>query len=178
MRPRPSALLLGDTLARLRQGRTLPREHRSTLQVGGPISWGVRADVRFVLVAPWPAVVILVVAGLPARWSAMPAVGLAMLLGGLVLLTMARWQLGDAFSVAPRATTLVTRGLYARVRNPVYVFGLVMFAGLILYFRLPWLLLGLVPVAAMQTVRARREAKVLEDRFGEEYRAYRARTWL
>jgi protein-S-isoprenylcysteine O-methyltransferase Ste14 len=30
----------------------------------------------------------------------------------------------------------------------------------------------------MQIVRARKEARVLEEKFGEEYRAYRARTWF
>jgi protein-S-isoprenylcysteine O-methyltransferase Ste14 len=31
---------------------------------------------------------------------------------------------------------------------------------------------------ALQVVRAGREAKVLEARFGDAYRAYRARTWF
>jgi len=33
-------------------------------------------------------------------------------------------------------------------------------------------------VVAMQTVRARKEARVLEATFGDEYRAYRSRTWF
>jgi protein-S-isoprenylcysteine O-methyltransferase Ste14 len=47
-----------------------------------------------------------------------------------------------------------------------------------LYLDRPWFLLALVPVALMQMFRARREAKVLEERFGDAYRAYRARTWF
>jgi protein-S-isoprenylcysteine O-methyltransferase Ste14 len=30
----------------------------------------------------------------------------------------------------------------------------------------------------MQILRARREAKVLEEKFGDEYREYKKRTWF
>lgn len=72
----------------------------------------------------------------------------------------------------------MTRGLYARIRNPVYVFGIAALGGFFLYLQLPWLLLVLVPLAAMQVSRARREARVLEDAFGDAYRTWRARTWF
>jgi protein-S-isoprenylcysteine O-methyltransferase Ste14 len=114
----------------------------------------------------------------PGRWGPFEAVGLALVLLGVALLTFARWQLGRAFSVLPQATVLVTGGLYRRIRNPVYVFGLVAFAGLILYVGRPWLLLFLVPLAAAQFVRAGRESKVLEEQFGDAYREYRAHTWF
>jgi len=42
----------------------------------------------------------------------------------------------------------------------------------------PIFLLVLLPLPAMQVWRARAEAKVLEARFGEEYRRYRAGTWF
>ena len=133
---------------------------------------------RFVMVAPAPAVAVLVVVGLPHVGKPINVVGLTLLLVGLALVTVARWQLGESFSITPQATKLVTRGLYARIRNPIYVFGLVMFAGLVLYLDRPWLLLILIPAAVMQVARAGREGKVLEEKFGDEYRAYRARTWF
>jgi protein-S-isoprenylcysteine O-methyltransferase Ste14 len=138
----------------------------------------MKTSARFVMIAPIPAVVVLVVVAWPVAWTLAEIVGLALLVGSLALVTVARQQLGDAFSVEPRATTLVTHGLYARIRNPIYVFALVMLAGLLLYLNRPWLLLLLVPVGIAQAVRARREAKVLEQRFGEAYRAYRAGTWF
>jgi protein-S-isoprenylcysteine O-methyltransferase Ste14 len=96
----------------------------------------------------------------------------------MLLLTLARLQLGNSFSVTPQATMLVTTGLYARIRNPVYVFGLGLFVGVLLYTRLERHLYVLVPLALMQVFRARREAAVLEARFGDEYRSYKARTWF
>lgn len=51
-------------------------------------------------------------------------------------------------------------------------------AGLILFLNHPWFLLLLIPLLFLQVFRARREARVLEDRFGDAYRQYRARTWF
>jgi len=97
---------------------------------------------------------------------------------GTLLVFMARFQLGRSFSIRARARKLVTHGLYSRIRNPIYVFGTVAITGLCLILQKPgpWLLV--VFVVAMQTVRARKEARVLEATFGDEYRAYRSRTWF
>lgn len=143
----------------------------------------MRADALFVMIAPIPGVLVVLAAGIPGvlapgAWTPTRIVGLVSTLAGLSLITLARAQLGDAFSIEPRATTLVTHGLYARIRNPVYVFGLVLIAGIILYLGRPQFLWVLIPLAVMQAIRARREARVLEARFGDEYRAYRARTWF
>ncbi len=73
---------------------------------------------------------------------------------------------------------LVTHGLYSRIRHPVYVFGWFALAGLVLYLNQPVFLLLLILIVPVQVVRARAEERVLEQRFGEEYAAYRAGTWF
>lgn len=143
----------------------------------------MKASARAVMLLPIPGVLVILAAGLPGvlapgGWTPVRVAGLVLTLAGVSLITLARLQLGDSFSIEPRATALVTRGLYARIRNPVYVFGLLLFAGMILYLGQPPFLLVLIPLAIMQAIRARREARVLEERFGDEYRAYRARTWF
>jgi protein-S-isoprenylcysteine O-methyltransferase Ste14 len=105
-------------------------------------------------------------------------VGLLLLVPGLLLLTLARIQLGNAFSVAPQASSLVTHGLYSKIRNPIYVFATFTLAGLVLYLNRPAFLLLLLPVLLLQALRARRESQVLEQRFGDAYREYRAHTWF
>jgi protein-S-isoprenylcysteine O-methyltransferase Ste14 len=105
-------------------------------------------------------------------------VGLALACLGLAGVVLARYTLGRSFSVRAKATALVTRGIYSRIRNPIYVFGefFLLGAALIIWrIEMVGLLLLLVPV---QIIRARREAAVLEAKFGDEYREYRKRTWF
>jgi protein-S-isoprenylcysteine O-methyltransferase Ste14 len=107
------------------------------------------------------------------RW-----LGLGLTVFGFTCIMLARHTLGRSFSVQAKATELVTSGLYSRIRNPIYVFGMFVFAGVILMLRQPILCLIFVVLIPMQIVRARREARVLEDKFGDEYRRYRERTWF
>jgi protein-S-isoprenylcysteine O-methyltransferase Ste14 len=111
-------------------------------------------------------------------WNAARAVGLCIAVPSVVLLFTARWQLGHSFSVTPQAKELVTNGLYAKIRNPIYVFSALFLLGLVTatqYRYAPLFLLILVP---LQIVRAHQEGKVLEARFGDEYRKHREGTWF
>lgn len=111
-------------------------------------------------------------------WTPMKAVGGVMVVGSMLLLIVARVQLGNSFSVRAKATQLVTTGLYSRLRNPIYLCGIVLFCGIALLLESWWPLLILVVLVPMQRMRARREAEVLRERFGEEYERYRRGTWF
>jgi protein-S-isoprenylcysteine O-methyltransferase Ste14 len=104
--------------------------------------------------------------------------GTVLALIGISMIALARYQLGTSFSVAAQARQLVTCGLYSKIRNPIYVFGMVMIAGLFLVIQIRALWVVLLAVLIGQTVRARREAAVLEAAFGDEYREYRSKTWF
>jgi protein-S-isoprenylcysteine O-methyltransferase Ste14 len=96
-------------------------------------------------------------------------------LGGVIL---SRYTLGRSFSISAKATALVTTGIYSRIRNPIYVSGMIFIAGAIIMlgrFELLAIFLVLVP---LQIIRARREAAVLEAKFGDAYREYRKHTWF
>lgn len=114
----------------------------------------------------------------PTPWNTQRYVGTALALVGVSGIAVARYQLGRSFSINAEAHQLVTSGLYSRIRNPIYVFGSVLLVGFFLVVQRPrlWILLGVVVIG--QTFRARREAKVLEDAFGEAYREYRRKTWF
>jgi len=113
-----------------------------------------------------------------AGWTPMRWAGLALIVPGYLLWLTAHWQLGSSFSLTAQARQLVTRGLYSKFRNPIYYFGSLVIAGAFLLLARPWLLLLFAVIVPLQVVRARREARVLEDAFGDEYRAYRERTWF
>ena len=110
-------------------------------------------------------------------WTAMRIAGVSIGISCFLLLALARIQLGRAFSVKAKATTLVTTGLYSRIRNPIYVFGGLGIAGFMLWANQPWLLLIFV-LAPIQVWRSRVEARVLEEKFGAEYVEYKKKTWF
>jgi len=111
-------------------------------------------------------------------WTPMRIAGAAIGVPSLALLFLARIQLGGSFSVRAKARALVTTGLYSRIRNPIYVFGALTVVGIFLFAGAPKLLWLLVVLIPLQIYRARKEDRVLAAKFGDEYRAYKARTWF
>ena len=105
-------------------------------------------------------------------------IGLVVALIGLAGVILSRYKLGRSFSIAPKATALVTSGIYSRIRNPIYISGMIFLIGVALIVERPNLLAVLLVLIPMQIIRARREAAVLEAKFGDAYREYRRRTWF
>lgn len=113
-----------------------------------------------------------------------PVGGALMGLGALVALGCAASLVaGGRGTPAPfdPPRELVTGHVYRWVRNPMYLGGTIFLLGFGLWHRSPAMALfsALFLVAAHFYVRLREEP-VLEDRFGERYRAYRERVnrWL
>jgi len=124
------------------------------------------------------AVIFLAMHAMGAPWTVPHVVGLAIAGPSFVLFVLARMQLGKAFSVQAKATTLVTTGIYSRIRNPIYVFGALLLAGIIVWLDKPWLLLCFVILIPMQVYRSRKEAQVLAEKFGAAYEQYKRQTWF
>ena len=78
-------------------------------------------------------------------WNLQRYVGTVLVVVGISFIAVARYQLGKSFSVKPEAHHLVTTGLYSKIRNPIYVFGVVMIVGLTLVLQRPvlWIFVGL-----------------------------------
>lgn len=128
------------------------------------------------LVSAFALIFISRVWGLP--WTPARIVGAAIAAPAFVLFCVARIQLGRAFSLRAKATTLVTTGLYSRIRNPIYVFGALMLAGVIIFVNEPWFLLCYVALIPMQIYRSRKEQRVLTEKFGAAYLEYKRKTWF
>jgi protein-S-isoprenylcysteine O-methyltransferase Ste14 len=108
-------------------------------------------------------------------WTLIRVLGLALILIGLGVATVARIQFEREYS---KDSGLVTRGVYGRLRHPIYMFSGIAFAGLLLYLNEPLGLLGLLPIQLVLLPLARREEQELEARYGQQYRQYKRQTWF
>ncbi|MGA8438477.1 MAG: isoprenylcysteine carboxylmethyltransferase family protein [Candidatus Sulfotelmatobacter sp.] len=115
---------------------------------------------------------------MPGPWDWRRSLGTVLLIAGVAGIAVARYQLGRSFAIRAEAHQLVTHGVYSKVRNPIYVFGTVLIAGFVLLIHRPMLWLVVPAVIILQTVRAHREARVLEAAFGDAYREYCRKTWF
>jgi protein-S-isoprenylcysteine O-methyltransferase Ste14 len=108
---------------------------------------------------------------LPAilRWT-----GLGLVIAGLVLAVTGLVQLRGMENI----DHLVTGGLFARIRHPVYTGFILWIAGWALYHgALASLLIGLVGIGNILYWQRLEEAD-LRSRYGADYLEYRSRTWF
>ena len=123
-------------------------------------------------------VILLVIIFYAGPWNVWRTVGLIIALPSLILLFIARFQLGRSFAVTPQAKVLVTHGFYSKIRNPMYVFAFLLVTGFLIALQKVYLFPLLAVLLVVQLLRVRQESRVLEAKFGDEYRDYRKRTWL
>ncbi|OPX65776.1 MAG: Isoprenylcysteine carboxyl methyltransferase (ICMT) family protein [Methanomassiliicoccales archaeon PtaB.Bin134] len=108
------------------------------------------------------------------------AMGLAGLSIALLIRAKAHLDLGDSFTISPgtnRKRLLITTGIYSRIRHPMYL-SMVMW-GIASPLVLQNYVIGAMPlvtIAIFLIVRMPLEESILVEEFGDEYRAYMART--
>ncbi len=137
----------------------------------------LRGNYRSIIVVVVGSVVALL-GGWSLPWTTLRWVGLCLWIPSEVLWAIARIQLGASFAARAEARTLITEGLYSRIQNPIYVFGGMTIAGIVLYLHRPWYLLGFFVLIPLQMVRIKREREVLTKAFGHSYLQYRDETWF
>lgn len=95
-----------------------------------------------------------------------------------VLWIVSRFQLGEAFSLKPKAKYLVTKGIYSKIRHPVYVFSSLAFLGVAIFLRNHYVFLLLLLFVIIQIIRIKKEEQALLKKFGNKYINYKRKTWL
>lgn len=117
---------------------------------------------------------IFVIDGEPTRW-----IGIVLYFAGGALRLWPVFVLGNRFSglvaIQP-GHTLVTTGIYSKIRNPSYLGLIVSTLGWALAFRSGVGVLIAVSMLFPLVGRMRAEEKMLQAHFGVEYEAYVART--
>jgi protein-S-isoprenylcysteine O-methyltransferase Ste14 len=114
------------------------------------------------------------------RW----AVGGGLILIGVVIVAAGVRNFSRAATPVPSnqpVRALVTTGIHGWSRNPIYVGMFLLYAGIGIGARSPWVLILALPLVIILRYRVvAREETYLERRFGDAYRDYRARVrrWL
>lgn len=119
----------------------------------------------------------------PAHWISAVVAG-TILLGGVTVFVAGIRNFKAAATPIPTtqpSRVLVTTGIHGRTRNPIYVGMFLVYCGIGLLLRNPWVLILVLPLAI--TIRygvVAREEAYLHRLFGDAYRVYQARVprWL
>lgn len=92
---------------------------------------------------------------------------------------LSRYQLGQALTFLPTTHgRLIKTGVYAKFRNPIYLFGTVCLSSYLMLINKPVYLLALFVIVPLQVFRAAREASALRKKYDEEYDAYVQQVWI
>jgi protein-S-isoprenylcysteine O-methyltransferase Ste14 len=105
--------------------------------------------------------------------------GLALILTGWGVAYAANRAIGESWSPSIDKTTeqkLITSGVYALVRHPLYLSGLLILVGTNIYFRSRWAWLGALLALIVTLTRVPIEERRLAERFGQQYIAYQRQT--
>jgi protein-S-isoprenylcysteine O-methyltransferase Ste14 len=119
----------------------------------------------------------------PVHWiSAVIAVSLILIGVALVAAGIRNFlRAGTPVPTNEPTRALVTSGIHGRTRNPIYLGFFLVYFGIGIVVRSPWILILTLPLAiAIRYGVVAREEAYLERRFGDTYRDYksRVRRWV
>jgi len=142
----------------------------------GALLLGFVADHLLPLPSPVPGIG-------PVNWASTIIAGCLIVIGIAVFAAGIRnfSSAGTPVQGTKPTRALVTTGIHGWSRNPIYLGMFLIYGGIGIAVRSPWILILVLPLAA--TIRysvVGREEAYLERRFGDSYRDYQARVrrWL
>ena len=110
--------------------------------------------------------------------------GAALIALGVAIVVLARREFarrGQPTDPGQPTSAIITTGIFAVSRNPLYIGAICLLAGVALAANLPWALALLLPsIAACRLILIAPEERYLRATFGDEYRRYAATVcrWL
>ena len=110
------------------------------------------------------------------QWLVGDAVGGPLIIAGAVLIILAHKELPKEHGQPEKINKLATRGIYSKIRHPVYLGFMLITFGLSLFFaNYLMLILSILFVPVWYTI-SKREEKNLIEKFGERYLKYMKET--
>lgn len=116
--------------------------------------------------------------------STLTLIGILLIVVGIVLVVLARRELtkyGQPTDPGHPTSEIVTTGVFSLSRNPLYLGGVCLLAGISLTFKLLWSFVLLLPsIVICHSILIAPEERYLAAKFGEGYHLYaaRVRRWL
>jgi protein-S-isoprenylcysteine O-methyltransferase Ste14 len=103
-------------------------------------------------------------------------VGAILIVVGISLVVLARREFaryGQPTDPGRPTSNIITTGVFSVSRNPLYLGGIFILAGISLAFNLPWVLILLIPsIVACHYILIVPEESYLAAKFSEQYRVY------
>lgn len=144
-----------------------------------PILYLGAIAVALALEAIWPTDTLLAQA---STWRRVAGVAIAAMGFGFDLTAMRRMRRARTNILPHRgAEQLLTSGVFAVSRNPIYLGNTLLLAGIALAFSLPWLLASTLAASVLvEWLAIRREERHLAARFGQAFADYTRRVprWI
>ena len=110
--------------------------------------------------------------------------GVILIVLGVSLAVLARREFaryGQPTDPGLPTSKIISTGVFSISRNPLYLGGVFILAGISLAFNFPWVLILLIPsILACHYILVAPEEEYLTARFGEQYRLYTVRVhrWI
>jgi len=101
-------------------------------------------------------------------------IGAVVIIFGMMIWIIGKITLGEYFTSSVSPKGLVTKGIYAKIRHPLYCGGIMIYIGVSLLFR-SWigLILAIFLVTPMLIYFAKKEEELLYERYQEKYSDYK-----
>jgi protein-S-isoprenylcysteine O-methyltransferase Ste14 len=125
-----------------------------------------------------PSIVLVGILGEVFDWTRLPfspyvnIVGGAMLVAGLVIHSACHKMHQQGHLKTNQIESIVTTGIYASVRHPMYTSLFLIYFGLALVWGIVWMLVPAALWSIVTVAIALKEEQLLLRRFGSEYREY------
>ncbi len=105
-------------------------------------------------------------------------IGIILFIIGLIIWLKALFDLGDSFSVKPKSKRLIQRGIYSKLRHPIYYGAILSFIGLSIYSLNLIVTLFTIFLIIKQELRIKQEENILAKKFKKRYIDYKKETWF
>jgi len=102
------------------------------------------------------------------------SIGLIFVVTGMTFWIIGKLTLGKYFSVSHKPKALITKGIYSKLRHPMYTGGVLIYLGLALFFKsIVGLTLTIAILVPLLVYSATIEEKLLREKYKKDFDQYK-----